>query len=295
MMILASILGSWSGAWLAGLIMLGLGLVFAIILLVANEKLKVAVDPRVEQVNAVLPHLDCGACGYPGCRGYAKALIADAQLLGRCAPGGPKAANKIAGILNLQVRKEGPPLRPVVLCRAHTADRTYQGRYEGIPSCTAANALPPVQACKYGCLGFGDCVRACKFGAMRVADGLATIDYAKCTGCLACAKACPRNLVALVPFAQENMMVVACSSKENGKTTRTMCQVGCLGCGLCAKQTDAFQIEDNLARLDYAKYEPSGQSEAAYNKCPTGVIVYRGPTAPAPRPPKPKPAEANKV
>jgi len=82
------------------------------------------------------------------------------------------------------------------------------------------------------------------------------------------------------------MMVVACHSRENGKTTRAMCQVGCIGCGLCSKQSDTFKVEDSLARLDYARYEPSGQHEAACNQCPTGAIIYRGISAPAPRPPK---------
>ncbi len=295
MMIVASVVSVLGYAVLAGLIMLGLGTAFAILLLIASEKLKVPVDRRVEEVYAALPHLDCGACGYPGCSGYAKAVIENPELLGGCAPGGPEAANAIATILNLQVSREGPPLRPVVMCRAHKPERTDYGRYEGIPSCTAANALANVQACKFGCLGYGDCMRACKFGAMHVEDGLATIDYTKCTGCTACVKACPRNLIKLVPFAHENMMVVACSSQENGKSTRAFCQVGCIGCGLCAKQSDAFAVEDNFARMDYAKYEPSGQAEAAYNKCPTGVIVYRGPTAPAPRQPTAKPAPTAKA
>jgi electron transport complex protein RnfB len=88
-------------------------------------------------------------------------------------------------------------------------------------------------------------------------------------------------------------MVVACNSRENGKTTRAMCQVGCIGCGLCAKQSDTFQVEDNLAHLDYAKYAPSGQHEAACNKCPTGAIVYRGQSAPTPRPSRVKPAASS--
>jgi electron transport complex protein RnfB len=96
----------------------------------------------------------------------------------------------------------------------------------------------------------------------------------------------------MAPFGQENMMTVACSSRESGKATRSMCQVGCIGCGLCAKQTDMFSVEDNLARLDYGKYELNEQSETAMNKCPTGVIVYRGPTALEPRQPGEKPAPA---
>jgi len=105
------------------------------------------------------------------------------------------------------------------------------------------------------------------------------VDYDKCTGCTACSKACPRNLIEMVPFRYENMMTVACSSKETGKSTRSMCKVGCIGCGICAKQTDVFSVEDNLARIDYARYEPNEQTETAMNKCPTKVIIQVGKTA----------------
>jgi H+/Na+-translocating ferredoxin:NAD+ oxidoreductase subunit B len=280
----------WSVAWPAGLTMLGVGLAFAVILLVASERLKVKVDPLIERIHEVLPHVECGACGFPGCGQYAAAVRGDAELLGKCAPGGDEVAAQIAKILNIQMSEPGAPVRPIVRCRAHTSDRTYYAAYRGIESCTAANALSNAQACRFGCLGFGDCVRSCKFGALRVVRGLTTVNFRKCTGCGACAKACPRNLIAMVPFRHDPMMTVGCSSRENGKTTRAMCQVGCLGCGLCVKQSDIFQVEANLARLDYAKYEPSGQNEAACNKCPTGVIVYRGKAAPAPRPPKAKSA-----
>lgn len=294
MMVLASIVDMLSSAWLAGLIMLGLGFVFAVILLIAHEKLKVEVDPRVEQIHAALPHIDCGACGFPGCAGYAKGVLENPELIGRCSPGGAPVAGRIAAILNLAISESGPAKRPIVHCRAHTADRTYYAQYQGIPSCTAANALANAQACKFGCLGFGDCVRACKFDALHVIDGLSTVDYTKCTGCGACAKACPRNLIEMVPFSHETMMTVACRSRENGKSTRAFCQVGCIGCGLCAKQSEAFTVADNLAHMDYAKYAPCGENEAAMNKCPTGVIVYRGKTAPPPREPKAKSAETAK-
>lgn len=288
MMILANIVDLLSNAWQAGLVMLGLGFAFAVILLIAHEKLKVEVDPKIEQIHEALPNLDCGACGFAGCGGYAKGVLENPELIGRCSPGGADISAKIAEILNLQVSESGPAKRPIVHCRAHTADRTYHAEYYGIPSCTAANALTNAQACKFGCLGFGDCVRSCKFGALRVADGLTTVDYGKCTGCTACSKACPRSLIEMVPFSQENMMTVACNSRENGKSTRAMCQVGCIACKLCAKQSDAFTVEDNLARLDYTKYAPCGENEAALNKCPTGVIMYRGKTAPPPREPKAK-------
>jgi len=277
-MVLESVYQLWQGAWPAGRIMLGLGLGFAIVLLIASERLKVQVDPKVEQVHLALPNLDCGACGFAGCAKYAKALLENPQLLGKCAPGGPQTAGAIAAILNLQISDSGPSQRPVVHCCAHSEDKTFYARYEGIPSCTAANAMANAQACKFGCLGFGDCTKACKFGAFHVIEGLATVDYGKCTGCTACSKACPRGLIVMVPFRSDSVMTVACSSKETGKVTRSMCKVGCIGCGLCAKQTDVFVVEDNLARVNYEKYQPTEQTKTAMDKCPTKVIVYRGKT-----------------
>lgn len=273
--------------------MLAIGLVFAIVLLVASEKLKVKVDPNIEKITEALPGLDCGACGFPGCAQYAKAVAKDPQLIGKCAPGGKECSNLIAEILNLEVSGGGAPKRPLVHCRAHKEDKKFYGEYQGIATCTAANALPPVQACSFGCLGFGDCVSSCKFSAIEIIDGLATVNYEKCTGCGACARACPRYIIDMVPFNEDAIMVVACSSKENGKTNRSICQVGCIACGICAKMSDKFTIAENLAEMDYAKYQANEGNEKAYAKCPTGVIVYRGKGAPEPRhPAKEKKAKA---
>ena len=276
----------WSSTWGAGLTMLGLGSGFAVILLIASIKLKVEVDPKIEQIHTALPNVDCGACGFAGCGQYAKSVSANPELLGKCAPGGPKTAAKIAQILNLQISDSGPAERPIVKCRAHTDDKTLYGKYKGIASCIASNSLANVQACKFGCLGFGDCTAACRFDALSMVDGLAAVDYEKCTGCGACSRACPRNLIEMVPFAQANMMTVACSSKEVGKSTRQMCKVGCIGCGVCAKKSELFVVEDNLARLAYGKYKPGEETEEAFNKCSTGVIIYVGKNASPPRPSK---------
>jgi Na+-translocating ferredoxin:NAD+ oxidoreductase RNF subunit RnfB len=274
----------------AALLALGLASLFALILLVASIKLRVQVDPKVQEVQNALPGIDCGACGFAGCAAYAKAVAANPELIGRCAPGGAATSAAIGRALNPQISGDGAPLRPIVHCRARKQDKLYHADYSGIESCTSANAQPDVQACHFGCLGFGDCTRACKFDALHIVDGLSTVHYENCTGCGACAKACPRNLIEMVPFTQDNMMTVACSSRESGKNTRTFCSVGCIGCGICAKQSDVFAVSDNLARMNYPAYTPSEATQTAMDKCPTGVIVYRGQNAPAPRQPGEKAA-----
>ncbi|MHC4194933.1 MAG: (Fe-S)-binding protein [Planctomycetota bacterium] len=98
-MILANILELWESAWPAGAIMLGLGSSFALVLLIAGEKLKVAIDPKIEQIHQALPNIDCGACGFAGCGSYAKAVSAEPELIGKCAPGGAQTSEKIGSIL----------------------------------------------------------------------------------------------------------------------------------------------------------------------------------------------------
>ena len=281
--ILAGIVES---AALAAITMLVLGGLFALVLLVASIKLKVEVDPKVEQVHAALPNIDCGACGYAGCGSYAKAVVANPELIGACAPGGADVCDKIAAVLNLQMSGRGAPLPPMIHCRGTKDDKMFHAIYDGIQSCTTANAQPNVQACNFGCLGYGDCVRACKFDALHVINGLATVVYEKCTGCGACANACPRNLIEMVPFKYDYMMTVACRSIEKGPVAKKFCGVGCIGCGICKKQSDLFTVDNFLARIDYKKYEPSEQTDAAMEKCPTKVIIYRGKNAPAPQQPK---------
>ena len=261
--------------------MLGLGTGFAIVLLIASIKLKVEVDPKVEQIHEALPNLDCGACGFAGCASYAKAVLANPELIGKCAPGGPETSEKIAGVLSLQVSDSGPAKRPIVHCRAHTEDRTFYAEYQGIPSCTAVNALPNVQACKFGCLGFGDCVKSCNFDALHMVEGVPIVDYPKCTGCGACAKACPRDLVELIPFKIKRMLVVACSNKEPAKLVKQVCDVGCVGCSLCQRLfADHFQVKDNLAYLNYDNYTGEEDLNPLFKKCPAEALIFFGDTRP---------------
>ena len=262
---------------LAGATMLVLALFMAYMLGWANRAFHVEIDPRVEQVIEGLPGANCGGCGFLGCAEYAEAVVAGDAPPDKCPVGGESCIAKIADILGIEV-DESWPFRPAVHCGAGYAERLGRADYRGEQTCGSANIIAGVQGCTYGCLGFGDCQEACDFDAVRDVDGLATIDYDKCTGCGACARVCPRNIISMVPFKDEQMIVVACSNKDFGKEVKTVCTVGCLGCKACQRASDLFTVVDNVSGIDYDKYDPDKMAEinVALQKCPMKRITRVG-------------------
>ncbi|MGD8452166.1 MAG: RnfABCDGE type electron transport complex subunit B [Phycisphaerae bacterium] len=264
---------------LAGIVLFGLTLAFATLLGVAKEKLKVVEDPRIPAVTDALPSANCGGCGFAGCADFAKAVVEGRAECDGCPVGGSKTAEKVAEILGIEVVKTFP-YRPVIHCAARTADKHGVVPYDGVRTCAEANIVGVTQACTYGCLGFGDCSRACNFDALHMIEGKPEVDYAMCTGCGACVKACPRNLIEQIPFKREQMLVVACANKEPARNVKQVCDVGCVGCKACQRIfADLFEVTDNLAHLNYDKYTPeTGQEQFApvFAKCPAKVLVYFG-------------------
>jgi len=266
---------------LAGITLLVVGFIFVIILNIAHSRLKVEQDPIVAALLNVLPGANCGGCGLAGCSAYAEAVAKDHGLMGKCGPGGDAVVKQIAAILGIEAAASAP-LRAVVHCSAHQKDKINPARYFGVPTCNEAQMVAGAMGCPYGCLGYGDCHAACQFNAIEMVDGLAVVDYDKCVGCGACVKACPRQLIELLPMVEESMLVIACASRDSAKEVRSYCQVGCVGCGLCAKLApNMFQIQQNLAVIDYNKYAPRDIRLQVQEKCPRAMMVYVGKKQPA--------------
>ncbi|MBN1578679.1 MAG: RnfABCDGE type electron transport complex subunit B [Chitinispirillaceae bacterium] len=245
------------------------GLFFGVGLAIASKKLQVYVNPRIAQILGLLPGANCGACGYPGCSGFAKAVAeGKTEASGSvCVPGGSKIAHAIADILGITADAV-EPMMAVVHCNGGSDKALERSRYEGITDCHAAILIGNgSKICQDGCLGLGSCVRVCPFNAIHVTkEGVAVVDADKCTGCGKCVKVCPRKIISLIPKVHK--IFLACSNHDRGAKVKKYCSVGCTACSLCVKATPsgAIIMENNLPVLDYAKEE--NFIPAAY-KCPS--------------------------
>ncbi len=264
---------------LAALVMVALAIAMSLILGWANVAFHVDVDPKVEAINEALPGANCGGCGYVGCGEYAEAVAAGDADVSLCAPGGTGCALKLAAIMGVEV-DQSYPYRAVIHCAATDKDRLQRTEYRGEPTCTAANLIAGVQGCTYGCLGFGDCMAACNYDAIDIVDGLARINYDKCVGCKACAKACPRNIITMVPFKASQMLVVGCANEDSGKMVKEVCNVGCIGCKACSKiNPDLMAMEGSKPVLNYENYDPADSMEdlkAILGKCRRSSLIFVG-------------------
>jgi Na+-translocating ferredoxin:NAD+ oxidoreductase RNF subunit RnfB len=251
----------------------GLGLIFGAVLAVAARFFAVKLDPRVEQIIAALPGANCGACGMPGCAGYADAIVHGGADINKCAPGGVTAMSMIATIMGREAVASERKIAVFHCTSGGYKNTNWKYNYEGIESCkSAVNIADGPNSCRWGCMGFNDCVRACPFGAITVDEfGMRCVDPVKCTGCGACVRACPRKIPLLVP--ENKVVYVRCSSKDKGAVARVLCGSGhsCIGCGMCEKKcpTGAITVSSNLARIDYNKCISCGQCATV---CPTKAI-----------------------
>lgn len=257
-------------------VMLLLAVVMGWILGWANDAFRVEVDPKVEKLLEVLPGANCGACGYAGCSEYAEKMAEGTAKPGACTQCSKKANQQIAEILGCSI-VETFPYKAIVHCSANEFQRAGRQNYTGEMTCVAANLISGVQDCTYGCLGFGDCSRACPHEAIIVADGLARVRYHRCVGCRACEAACPRHIISIVPFKQSQILAVACSNREKGQDVKAVCRVGCIGCGACQRNSaEMIHMGTNLPTIDYAHYQEGEILGMIVERCPAKMLIYVG-------------------
>jgi len=258
---------------LIAILVLGLlGLLFGVGLAIASKKLAVQVNPKLEEVQHLLPGSNCGACGNPGCFGFAESLLSGKSALDGCRVCSDEAKEKIARVMGLALEKQ---IKKIAILHCDGGLKIKDKYlYSGIHDCIAANlVLGGQKSCVFACLGFGTCQKACPFGAISMsAESLPVVDEIKCRSCNKCVLACPKKLFSLVSVS--NSVYVACNSHDSGRDVKAVCPVGCIACKLCEKacKFDAIHVIDNLAVINYNKCT---SCKECVKVCPVKTIRIR--------------------
>jgi Na+-translocating ferredoxin:NAD+ oxidoreductase RNF subunit RnfB len=265
---------------IAGSVMAGMGVFLAAVLAFAYKKLYVFEDPRIDQVESMLPNANCGACGCPGCRAFAEKAVAGEIAPGKCTVSSPDNVVAIAAFLGVNAGSEEKRVARLA-CAGGVHVARDRARYAGLDSCRAAALVAGGgKGCTWGCLGLADCERVCDFNAIRMnAYGLPVVEESKCTACADCVEVCPKALFSI--HVVSHRLWVACKNMLNGDAAEAECEVSCTACGRCAVDAapGVVKILNNLAVVDYSKNHLANMN--AIQRCPTGAIVWiddkRGP------------------
>ncbi|MGB5260071.1 MAG: RnfABCDGE type electron transport complex subunit B [Gammaproteobacteria bacterium] len=262
-----------SSLTIAVVFMTALGLCLALILAMANKRLFVYEDPRIDQVEELLPHANCGACGTAGCRAFAEKLVTGELQPGKCTVNSKEMNQVIADFLGVDLGAEVKRVARLACAGGNHVAKT-RASYTGLAGCRAAALVAGGgRECTWGCLGLGDCERVCDFDAIVMdIHGLPVVDEDQCTACGDCVDICPRDLFSLHPI--DHHLWVACKNQEKGDEAEAECAVVCTGCGRCAADSPEglIVISNDLAVIDYTKNRLA--SQLAIQRCPTGAIVW---------------------
>jgi len=230
-------------------------------------------DPLVDNIRAALPGANCGACGFPGCDNYAEAIAAGNAGISACTVGGAAVAEQIAAITG---KTGGAVLQAaaVLACRGSYLHAPQKGKYTGLKTCRGAKlSTGSTKLCSWGCLGFGDCVKACVFGALSMdkEKGLPVIDYTKCTGCRMCMGECPQGLLVGVPKNQKGAIILCSNHNPNRQGVIKTCKIACIKCGQCVKNCprQCIELVNYIPVVDLTKCDSCG---TCVEKCPTKVF-----------------------
>lgn len=249
----------------------GIAFLLGLLLGVFKKIFAVPVNETAVKIREALPGANCGGCGFPGCDGYAAAVAAGTAEPNLCTAGGAEVASALAKILGKEVSLVK---KVAVLCCRGTKDCAQpRGEYKGVPTCAAAvQAINGTKMCAFGCSGFGDCVAACQFNAIKIGeDGIPHIDQKLCTTCGACAKACPKHLISIVN-AQKVAIALCQNRSDNKPSILKNCKNGCIKCGKCEKlcETGALKLANGIPAIDAEKCTACGK---CVEGCPTHVLT----------------------
>lgn len=215
---------------------LACGLIIYLVYIKVPQKVKGL--EKTEELNAILPGMNCGACGYPGCFAFAQALTADPDLIIKtpCATvlQDPKKLEQLEKALGITLDASAMLKKALVHC---TGNSEIICDYSGVNTCkAAAQLLSGYKKCPYACLGLSDCVEVCPEDAifMDPEKNVVVVDTEKCTGCGLCVTECPQNLIELVPAGTK--IAFRCNYKPlRNVPGREKCDFGCIHCRKCFK------------------------------------------------------------
>jgi Na+-translocating ferredoxin:NAD+ oxidoreductase RNF subunit RnfB len=251
----------------------GVGLTFGTLIALANAKLKVWEDPRIDAVEEVLPGANCGACGLAGCRAFAEAAVKGDVAPAGCTVMGDEDRADVAAVLGVAAGEANKQVARL-LCAGGTDVARSKASYYGVDSCAAAVAVTGGgKGCTWGCVGLADCAVACDFDAITMSStGLPVVDPEACTSCGDCVDACPLDLFTIMPL--NDKLIVQCKNLLEGDDAEEVCAVACTACARCVQDAapGLIEIKSGLAVIDYDKIETANPE--ATSRCPTGAIVW---------------------
>jgi Na+-translocating ferredoxin:NAD+ oxidoreductase RNF subunit RnfB len=255
-----------------------LALVLGIALGVFRKVFHVETDVLVGLIRETLPGANCGACGFPGCDGFAAAVASRTAPPDKCTVSSVGETKKRGDLLGVDA--SSVPKIAFLTCQGSIDCAKPKGTYTGTQSCRGAKiSAGGTKLCSWGCLGFGDCEKVCPFGAITMGvSGLPLINKDRCTGCGKCSAECPQLILKQIPRDQKGAIALCANRNTIKPMVRKTCTVGCIKCESCAKKcpAEAIKLEGGVPVIDYGKCTSCG---TCLVQCPSKVFTMLGDVA----------------